>query len=365
MSISPVRPRASSPLGVRASDGADRASPLPRALPDSSSPLLDQTGPSMGRAYHPGCTLCSLVASLPSMNEGHDLATPSNSPFNASFNIPGVRASTSASDPLLDPPNAAGPSSSRTTSPVTTSHLPNGLAPDRQAQKLRSNRSGIFVSQKDTEGRRLPLVVAGRDVLYFDDDITVYAAKGKERLCAEGSHLIMVVNRHIGQVYDLVGSYSRLGDITFRLTARRRARQTSPCCPAYSISPGTYYTICREMRMSWKEAGKEATISASDSLAACSVSFSLSFSGRPDSQETDRPFSGDPFSPHDHLHAHALMGPVDTSAPGATFYRRNVIFGSLNWWAVEDLRAEIRSVGYVYCLSSSFRRAGRRRQIIA
>lgn len=37
-----------------------------------------------------------------------------------------------------------------------------------------------------------------------------------------------------------------------------------------------------------------------------------------------------------------MLGAMDTSLPGATFYRRNVIFGNLNWWNVEDLRAEIR-----------------------
>ena len=51
---------------------------------------------------------------------------------------------------------------------------------------------------------------------------------------------------------------------------------------------------------------------------------------------------GDPQSPHKHLHAHAMAGPVDTSLPGAGFYRRNVVFGSMNWWSIEDLRAEIR-----------------------
>ena len=47
-------------------------------------------------------------------------------------------------------------------------------------------------------------------------------------------------------------------------------------------------------------------------------------------------------SPYNHLHAHAMLGPPDKSAAGASFYRRNVIFGALNWWGIEDLRAEIR-----------------------
>lgn len=35
---------------------------------------------------------------------------------------------------------------------------------------------------------------------------------------------------------------------------------------------------------------------------------------------------------------------MDTTLPGAGFYRRHVVFGSMNWWSVEDLRAEIRWV---------------------
>lgn len=52
--------------------------------------------------------------------------------------------------------------------------------------------------------------------------------------------------------------------------------------------------------------------------------------------------SEDPQSPHAHLHAHALLGDPDTNLPGASFFRRNVVFGALNWWSIEDLRAEIR-----------------------
>ena len=51
---------------------------------------------------------------------------------------------------------------------------------------------------------------------------------------------------------------------------------------------------------------------------------------------------GDPQSPHAHLHAHAMLGPMDSKLPGGSFWRRKVIFGAMNWWGVEDLRAEIR-----------------------
>jgi hypothetical protein len=47
-------------------------------------------------------------------------------------------------------------------------------------------------------------MVAGREILYHDEDITVYPAIGKERLCGEGKHLIVVLNRHVERIYDLV-----------------------------------------------------------------------------------------------------------------------------------------------------------------
>lgn len=54
------------------------------------------------------------------------------------------------------------------------------------------------------------------------------------------------------------------------------------------------------------------------------------------------PLVEDPAALSKHLHAHALAGPIDPKAPGSTFYRRNVVFGALNGWDLEDLRAEIR-----------------------
>ena len=44
----------------------------------------------------------------------------------------------------------------------------------------------------------------GREVVYWDDEITVYKAAGKERLCAEGRHLVVALNQHVEGVYDLV-----------------------------------------------------------------------------------------------------------------------------------------------------------------
>jgi hypothetical protein len=55
------------------------------------------------------------------------------------------------------------------------------------------------------------LHVAGKDVVYHDEEITIYRARGKERLTAEGKHLIVVMNRHVESVYDLA---SRAGEDT-------------------------------------------------------------------------------------------------------------------------------------------------------
>ena len=51
-----------------------------------------------------------------------------------------------------------------------------------------------------------PIKVSGREVVFFDEDITVYKASGKERLCAEGKHLVVVINRHVERIYDLVSA---------------------------------------------------------------------------------------------------------------------------------------------------------------
>lgn len=48
--------------------------------------------------------------------------------------------------------------------------------------------------------------VAGREVVYWDEEVTVYRATGKERLCSDGKHLIVAMNRHVEGVYELVSS---------------------------------------------------------------------------------------------------------------------------------------------------------------
>jgi len=46
--------------------------------------------------------------------------------------------------------------------------------------------------------------IGEREIVYRDQDITVFPAIGKERLCSDGRHLIVVMNQHVESVYELV-----------------------------------------------------------------------------------------------------------------------------------------------------------------
>lgn len=50
--------------------------------------------------------------------------------------------------------------------------------------------------------------MGGREIVYHDKDITVYKAEGKERLCQDGRHIIIVVNEHLQSVYEFVSLFS-------------------------------------------------------------------------------------------------------------------------------------------------------------
>lgn len=52
--------------------------------------------------------------------------------------------------------------------------------------------------------RSAPLSTGGREIIFQDADITVYPAEGKEALCSDGKHLIIVINQHAESVYELV-----------------------------------------------------------------------------------------------------------------------------------------------------------------
>lgn len=147
--------------------------------------------------------------------------------------------------------------------------------------------------------------VNGREIIFHDNDITVYAPEGKERLCPEGRHLIIVLNRHLESVYDLSPS-----DIPLLSHILATTQQLLLSIPAAS---------------STADAERRRKLDAKDIM--------VGFVGN---------LRRDPQSPHAHLHAHAMFGPMDSKLPGASMWRRKVIFGPMNWWGVEDLRAEIR-----------------------
>ncbi|KAK1924162.1 hypothetical protein DB88DRAFT_489305 [Papiliotrema laurentii] len=239
--------------------------PQPTAGPShsSSSRLRD------ARRYHahPGCTLCSIVSALPDYRSPYDGAT-------------GGQGSDSAVSPTTHTSFLASQPSSPAVSPIY---------------------SATDTPRSDRPNGDGAVLVAGREVLYWDDEITVLRASGKERLCGDGRHLIVVLNRHVQSVYDL--SPADIPLLSHVLDTSRRILTRSPVTPAEA------------------EKGKEAG------------GVRVGFVGT---------LLRDPQSPHAHLHAHAMAGPIDTKLPGAGFYRRNVVFGNMNWWSIEDLRAEIR-----------------------
>ncbi|KAL0250523.1 hypothetical protein I308_102701 [Cryptococcus tetragattii IND107] len=152
------------------------------------------------------------------------------------------------------------------------------------------------------EGWRTGSRVGGREVVYHDKDITVYKAEGNERLCQDGRHIIVVVNEHLQSVYEFGASDIPL--LSHVLDTAAQILNSAAATAGNDVERGT---------------GKEK--------------LQVGFVGS---------IIKDPQSPHAHLHAHAYLPPIDTKLSGASLWRRNVIFGSLNWWSIEDLRAEIR-----------------------
>ncbi|WWD17357.1 hypothetical protein CI109_101798 [Kwoniella shandongensis] len=228
----------------------------------SSATLLNPSMPS-----HPGCVLCSRIRFSASRSQA---ASPAASPSPRTAFLP----STSGREAEYHQPFE----SARSLSP----------APVVQP---RSGESG------------------NTEYVYQDRDVTAFRAEGKERLCSNGKHLIIAINRHVENVYDLgPADVPILGHILE--TARRILLSSS--IEAHTSSAND------------AERGK----------------------GKAKDEDVRVGFVGtvvrDPQSPHAHLHAHALLGPIDTSLPGASFWRRNVVFGGVNWWSVEDLIAEIR-----------------------
>ena len=127
-----------------------------RPYPSSSSIPAPST-----IARHPGCVLCSLVASA-SFSLVQPETTPSEYP-EPSSELPGMFRTALTAEQYPQP-------------------RPSDLSPPEGGKAM----------------------VLGREILYHDKDITIYPARGKERLCTGGRHLMVVVNRHLESVYDLV-----------------------------------------------------------------------------------------------------------------------------------------------------------------
>ena len=120
---------------------------------------------------HPGCSLCTFLASAKERidarvrySEGEN---PTRSPGRSSFG---------------DRDRASFVS----TSPTSPSFL--------------NTSHGGSTGHQDSYA----LEVDGKEIVHWDEDVVIYRATGKEALCADDRHLIAVLTRHLGNVYDLV-----------------------------------------------------------------------------------------------------------------------------------------------------------------
>jgi hypothetical protein len=161
--------------------------------PSPRRPLLPEmpiASPSYIKPIHPGCVLCGLVASAAGQSQS--------------------RTSFSQSDDGLGSAGGMTPrNGSPTMSPVVS---------ERQSSSsfLRTSYptagSGATAGPGPSLGRSVK--VGEREIIYRDQDITVFPAIGKERLCSDGRHLIIVMNQHVESVYNLVsrpqGSVTRM-----------------------------------------------------------------------------------------------------------------------------------------------------------
>lgn len=146
-----------------------------RKASSSHSPLLGVHGsplspPAAAANHHPGCVLCGYVASAGAQFLPSAPYVPS-SPVGTAVSLPSPARSPTPDLYRAGPSNKPFPSS----------------------PTLRPLR----LPQTET-------LVSGHRIIYRDDAITVYPAEGKEALCPSGRHLIIVINRHLTNVYDLV-----------------------------------------------------------------------------------------------------------------------------------------------------------------
>lgn len=176
-----------------------------RQATSSSSPLLstraqarsDNYGPPVMTAVHPGCVLCGIVASAASHSSS--MSSAPQSPISPSIS-------------LSTPVRAATPDLQR-------GQRPNGPPIEPYAPPVPPGQSNRVIN------------VGPHQVIYRDDFITVYPAEGKESLCPEGRHLIIILNQHLTNVYDLVSTRKMKSGGLFRpqLLTEHRALRISRC----------------------------------------------------------------------------------------------------------------------------------------
>lgn len=151
-----------------------------RQASNSSAPLLstraqarsNNYGPPVMAAVHPGCVLCGIVATAASHSSS--VGSAPQSPISSSVSL---------STPL----RAATPDLQR-------GQRPTGPPTEPYAPPVPASASNRVIN------------VGPHKVIYRDDLLTVYPAEGKEALCPEGRHLIIVLNQHLTSVYDLVST---------------------------------------------------------------------------------------------------------------------------------------------------------------
>ncbi|OCF40344.1 hypothetical protein I317_05846 [Kwoniella heveanensis CBS 569] len=267
------------PMHIDFQNQSQPSSSYAQTRPQRQSSTASQ--PMYPSISHPGCVLCSLVSSARVSYSAGISRSPAPSPSTATSLLPNV-----------------GPGGSGGADPYPQ---PFGR---RSSSFAPSATGGNGMGSVDT---------GGKEVVFQDGNITIYRAEGKERLCSGGKHLIVVINRHLESVYGLGPSdVPLLGHI---IDTSRQILTSSVTSSGEGSSSATASEAERG-----KGKGKEDD-------------FRVGFVGS---------VMRDPQCPHKHLHAHAMIGPIDITLPGATFWRRNMVFGGVNWWSIEDLRAEIR-----------------------
>jgi len=169
-------------------DATPRSSTSARRITDLAYPTPSSSSAS---ARHPGCVLCSIVAQASSTMAPQELS-------------PSAQDLSPSASPLPSP------------NPDTAFFNPYAIA--RYPQPVTTGADG----GKTT--------VTGREILYQDAEITVYPARGKERLCSGGRHLIVVLNRHLESVYDFVSPSRAPSSIDNAVWSAHRA---------YTVSSGS------------------------------------------------------------------------------------------------------------------------------